>query len=236
MNNLSQFFNEFNLGFQQSNRFACKILVPTALTVSGPTLVAKNWLARGIVCESTSLPDRAFAETEMTQYGLTEQFPFHTEFTSLSCVLNTPLNGGDNPIMRLFHAWQNLIQDNSQGYDSPRDFTFGSTYYGEIQMAVFDRQNNPTIGYRFERAYPKLVDAVAVSWSADNEFAKLPVSFTFSAWSVMQVGKDFFPNTPPSGLSVFPSEEVMAIPGGLSVQNLDAPPPAVGACDKIGEI
>jgi hypothetical protein len=188
-------------------------------------LVAKNWLARGIACESTSLPDRSFAETELTQYGLTEQFPYHTEFTALNCTFNTPLNGGDNPIQRVFHAWQNLIQDMTAGYNSSRDFTFAGSggssdpkgYYGEIYLAVFDRQNNPTIGYQFERAYPKLVDAVAVSWSTESEVTKLPVTFTFSAWSVWQVPKDFFPNTPPSGLDVFTPSETTGIPGGSSI-------------------
>jgi hypothetical protein len=232
MKNLGAFINEFVDGFQQSSRFVCKVTLPQALVLTGSMQKAQHWLGRGVICESTKLPDRAFAETEMTQYGFTEQFPFHTEFTSLSCVFNTPLNGSDNPVMRVFHAWQNLIQDVSKGYgDSPRDFTFSGTgptdgYYGTVQIGVFDRQNHPTIAYEFERVYPKLVDSVDVSWGAPDQFTKLSVGFTFSVWRILTDLTDFFMNEPPSGLTTMPEESAnFVIPGGLSVP--DEPPPDI---------
>jgi hypothetical protein len=204
MKSLNKFINEFEAGFQFNNRFACRIQLPRELLESGFTLSDKKaveWLNRGILCESTNLPDRAFAETQMTQYGLTEQFPIHSEFTTLDCTFNTPLivvqssdgrSAGqmDNPVPRVFHAWQNLIQDMSTGYDSSRDFTFSGTssdngYYGEIEIAVFDRLNTPTLLYSFERAYPRVIQSTPVTWREENELARLTVGFTFSVWRVV---------------------------------------------------
>lgn len=200
MKNLNTFINEFRDGFQFNNRFMCKVIVPQQLQLKteGNYAVAE-WLAKGILCESTNLPDRAFAETQMTQYGLTEQFPFHSEFTSLQCVFNTPLRStgdtrNDNPVPRFFHSWQDLIQDLSEGYDSTRDFTFSGTnhtngYYGELQLGVFDRHNNLTIAYEFERVYPQIIQATPVSWREENELTKLAVGFTFSTWRAIPQDK-----------------------------------------------
>lgn len=187
MRSLNSFINEFTDGFQLNNRFVCKVIVPDALELTETEKAAKDWLARGILCESTNLPDRAFAETQMTQYGFTEQIPYHSEFTTLDCVFNTPLRSADNPVPRLFHKWQNLIQDLSQGYESSRDFTFSGTnhtngYYGELQLGVFDRQNNLTLRYDFERVYPQTVQSTPVTWHEENEFTKLTCGFTFSVW------------------------------------------------------
>lgn len=203
MKSLNTFINEFSDGFQMNNRFICKVITPEQLVTAdteGNAAVA-TWLAKGILCESTNLPDRAFAETPMTQYGLTEQFPYHSEFTTLDCTFNTPLYGTDNPVPRMFHAWQNLIQDMRGGYNSSRDFSFSGTnssngYYGELFIGVFDRQNNPTIAYEFERVYPRVVQSTPVTWREENELTKLTVGFTFSAWRPLtNVPEGFFPDT-----------------------------------------
>ena len=207
MKSLNTFLNTFMDGFQFNNRFACKVIVPRSLALNETEQIARDWLGRGFVCESTNLPDRAFTVTQMTQYGITEQFPFHTEFTSLDCVFNTPLvqmgpEETDNPIPRVFHAWQNLIQDLSSTYEeSSRDFTFAGSssvdgYYGEIQLGVFDRQNNLTLAYEFQRVYPRVVQATPVTWKEENELAKLSIGFTFSIWRPIQASKiqgDWFP-------------------------------------------
>lgn len=193
MKNLNTFLTEFSDGFQFNNRFACRIQTPVQLSnqVTNSERQAIDWLGKGILVESTNLPDRAFQEVEMTQYGLTEQVPYHSQFTTLACVLNTPLStrsgGPDDVVPRVFHSWQNLIQDFKTGYDSTRDFTFSGTnsqngYYGEVDLVVFDRQNRPTMQYHFERVYPRVVESTPVTWREESEFTRLSVGFTFSTW------------------------------------------------------
>lgn len=198
MNSLNTFLNEFSAGFQYNNRFACQVLPPAALTskLSGPEITALGWLKKGILVESTNLPDRAFVETQITQYGLTEQFPYHTEYTTLDCSFLTPIievsdAESSNPLPKVFAAWQNLIQDMSRGWtDSTRNFTFMGSCYGTLKMAAFDRKNTVTIAYEFEKAYPRLVQSTPVNWKEEGEFARLTIGFTFSNWKLMN-SKDF---------------------------------------------
>jgi hypothetical protein len=202
MKNLGTFLSEFQEGFQPNNRFAAKVF-PPALNLTDTEREAKRWLESGFLCNMTRLPDRAFEETQMTQYGLTEQFPFHTQYTSQDCMFNTPLKNGDNPVPRVFSAWQNLIQEGSGGYnESTRDFTFPSEFYGGIKIGMLDRANRCTLLYLFENVYPKTVESVPVMWSEQNEVATLSVSFTFSSWSMQRFnGEEFFNPDPVYGRS-----------------------------------
>lgn len=187
MNSLAEFFGEFRDGFQYNNRFLCQITPPTALaaTLTNEEQIALGWIKRGIACESTHLPDRAFGETPMGLYGITEQFPYHTDYTSIDCVFMTPMLGTNNILPRVFAAWQNLVQDMRNGYESSRDFTFPDTYYSQVMsITTFNRQNVPSLTYTFERVYPQLVQSVPLSWEEVNELTNLTVKFTFSAWKV----------------------------------------------------
>lgn len=205
MKSLGTFLSEFQEGFQPNNRFAAKIFLPN-LGLSDTELEAKRWLESGFLCTTTRLPDRSFEETQMTQYGLTEQFPFHTQYTSQDCTFNTPLKNGDNPVPRVFSAWQNLIQDGSGGYsESTRDFTFPSEFYGHLLIGALDRANRCTLLYHFENAYPKTVESMPVTWSEQNEVATLGVSFTFSSWVMLPFNsEEFFTPDPAYGRDLTP--------------------------------
>ena len=202
MKNLNSFINEFKDGFQHNNRFAAKVYPPTTMigNMTEAERVAWNWITRGFVCDTTNLPDRAFAETQITFYGLTEQIPFHSEFTTLDCTFNTPLHGADNPVPRVFHKWQNMIQDMTDGYDSTRDFNFPNNWYGHIEMAVLNRQNIPTLSYLFEKVYPKVIQSTPVTWKEENELTQLAVQFTFASVRVIprdEQRDDFFAENGP---------------------------------------
>ena len=152
---------------------------------------AATWIHEGVVCAATNLPDRGFGETKMTIYGITEQFPFHSEYATLDCIFLTPLFKQENPIPRIFQKWQNLIQDMSSGYaGSTKDFTFSGTgpdngYYGNIHLGMFDNHNALSLSYAFERVYPKVVQSTPVNWHEEHEITKLGVNFTYSTWTLL---------------------------------------------------
>src|ERR1019366_9128342 len=138
MNSLSAFIGQFKRGVQQANRFVVQVIVsPTtigniitdSLQTNGSilglvqtVLAAENsvlsvpqvvkWLAQGYLCEQVRLPDRAFAQVAMTQYGYTEQFLYHTDYPSLACHFRMPYAfnlSNDNAVPRFFSYWQNTI-------------------------------------------------------------------------------------------------------------------------------
>jgi len=210
MHNLNQFLREFRYGFQQSNRFTCHIYAPPTLLdailtdnkliqvvdvffpnigrrIDGTfssTQVA-DWLRRGLLVSSTRLPDRSFEQTNLNIYGITERFPTHSEFTSLDVNLLMPLVSNDNAVPRFFYYWQNFIQNNYAGPESGLDFRFPSEYYATVYLTQWDREKHATVSYRFDKAYPAKVDTVQVDWNSENEMVQLPVSFTYSYWTML---------------------------------------------------
>lgn len=147
---------------------------------------AFEWIERGLLCERTQLPDRAFDQVPMTQYGVTENYPFKTDYTALDATFLLPLmNDGRNPVLDLFSGWQNAIQDVRNGVDSTRDFTWPNNYRTDIYITAFDRQGQPSIQYHFEKAYPKTVEQIPVTWSDQSEMSRLSVEFTYTCWRLV---------------------------------------------------
>lgn len=115
--NIGQFMAEFQNGFQKPSQYRCKLPINT---VAGGALVkrfpkAAEYLATGLVCQSTRTPSRQFETTPLAIYGYEEKYPTFTTYTDLECTFYAPLIGSDpktakNDIQRLFHAWQELIQ------------------------------------------------------------------------------------------------------------------------------
>jgi hypothetical protein len=210
MNHLNNFISEFRDGFQPNNRFKCQLFVPPGLlqavitsnifvevidilfpnigrridnNFSAPQ--AGSWLARGLVCESTSLPSRSFEEISQTMYGLSEKYPVHTTYLNHSCTFLLPLLQNDNPIVRFFNFWQNFVQNAFNGPESGLNFQFPDTYRGQMYLTMYDKQDHATVTYFFDRVYPQTVDASNLSWDSTNEVLRLPVSFTFSYWKML---------------------------------------------------
>lgn len=213
MRNLSQFIGEFSGGFQPSARHRAYFFLPPSLildilkpnvnidlslqgllggntgtdaleaTTSLPMIM--QWLLRGMLVSETRLPSRAFETVDLNMYGITETYPYHSEFNDLGCTFLQPLVAKDNGVPRFFNYWQNFIQRAHRGPDSGLDFRFPSDYYGNMLLVLYDRKNHPTIGYRIEKVYPKAVESVSVTWD-NSDFLKSSVTFQFSYWTVIE--------------------------------------------------
>jgi hypothetical protein len=221
MNNISDFMGTFRSGFQRSARFVCQVLIPPTLIVNVIKEATRNpalsgnilgvvrevldiensvlavpqvvkWLAQGYLVQDARLPDRGYGMVDLSMYGITEHFPFHTEYSALQCTFMMPYAtniSNDNAVPRFFNYWQNVIQHNSRGPESGFDFGFPSDYYSTVLLTLLDRKNRGTITYKFDNAYPKSVDSAQLSWSDDNKFLTLPVNFNFSYWTVLPVAE-----------------------------------------------
>ena len=208
MPKLNQFISEFRDGFQQGNRFTVQLFVPdNILNVTNNTILqvidalfpnigsrldpnfsaqrTGSWLARGLVCEATRMPDRSFETSEQTMYGITESYPVHTTYTNLSCTFLMPLVSNDNAVPRFFNYWFNSIQNGFEGPESGYNFTFPDDYRGQMLLTTYDRKDHATITYQFDRVFPKTVSSVELSWDGTNEVAKMVVEFTYSYWKIL---------------------------------------------------
>ena len=214
MNNLQDFLSSFPREFQRPSRYICQILIPQGLAQAIATDDAQNnarqssvpqvisLLTQGLLVDTAFLPDRSFGMIDLAMYGFTEHFPYHSEYTTLKCTLLMPLTESgisagiagvgisvgiqaDNPVPRFFNYWHDQIQDNESGPSAGLDFGFPSDYYATILLTLFDRQNNATITYQFDKVYPKVIGSVEVAWSASDKFMMLPIEFMFSYWTIV---------------------------------------------------
>jgi len=204
------FLGAFQNGFQPSNRFVLQIWFSPELVEgiinrpaarvtargvpSGPLgpeeglslTHAIDWLQRGLLCDKTRMPDRSLDVVQMTQYGITEQYPYKTDYTALDSTFLLPLYpDGSNPVLQVFSAWQNVIQDVAGGMDSTRDLSWPDSYRTDIYLTLFDYKGNPSVAYRFEKAYPKTVESVPVTWGDQSEMSELSVTFAFTSWYIV---------------------------------------------------
>ena len=98
----------------------------------------------------------------------------------------TVKNPATNPLPIFFSAWQNLIHDLTDGPASGMNFSFPADYYTTMQIVTFDKQDNASLVYVFDKVYPVVVESVALDWSAQDSFTKLTVSFLYSNWRVIK--------------------------------------------------
>jgi hypothetical protein len=202
MPDLNKFISQFQHGFQQSNRFLVQLFVqPTMIAniIADSTLLGTldstlevgnvvKWLYTGFLAMGARLPDRGFLPIQLSMYGLTEQFPCHTQFAPLQLTFMMPHTTNifsDNGVPRFFNQWQNQIQHMQAGPESGLDFRFPADYYATIILTLLDKQDHGTLAYAFDNVYPITVDSAPLSWDSDNQFVHLPVTFNYSYWKVL---------------------------------------------------
>lgn len=207
---LSTFLSEFHAGFQRPARFECQLYpnrgfvetlvsgsrVLNAIDVLLPTIGQRldpnfsmpqvlQWLSRGLVVSNAIAPSRALETLPQNMYGISEEFPYSTEYTDIPVSFMMPLNAADCPIPRFFDYWFNFIHNNTGGPTAGLDFRFPEEYYATMLLTFFDMQDHPSLTYRFEKLYPKLVASQQVSWEQHHEVMKYDVTFVSSYWTLV---------------------------------------------------
>lgn len=209
MRHLSNFLTEFREGFQRGAKYTCHFYLPEKLltAILNPSLIGRiidvvlpsigsridenfsmpvvtSWLQRGLLCEATRTPNRSFSQHNQSMYGFTEHFPYHSEFLPQDCTFLMPLNKNDSPVPRVFHYWQNYIQNGLEGPDSGFDFRFPADYYATMYLVLYDQKTHPSLAYKFERVYPSNIQSANLAWADNHELLKLPVQFTYSYFTM----------------------------------------------------
>ena len=144
-------------GLQRTNRYRCKLNLGAAtgeslrnLGISEPGLEeAVTLLREGLLCRTTMTPSRTFETTTVNLAGgYEETYAVGTTYNNLDCTFLCPLipresDPGDpealstNPVLSLFHAWQNLIQNRGKtGEDADMVLSFPREYRLEQGMRL----------------------------------------------------------------------------------------------------
>ena len=133
------------------------------------------------LCESVSLPTKSIASNAHDIYGPPREMPYRTTFTeaAMSFILDDEMN-----VKSYFDKWQSFIINDDTG--NPR---YWNDYVGSIQI---HRLKNNAIteaddAYKveLEEAYPSVVGEIALSHSGGNEILRLPVTFKYRKWTII---------------------------------------------------
>jgi hypothetical protein len=134
-------------GLQRTNRYRCTLDLANLNIAFPPRLQeAVALLREGLLCRTTSTPTRTLETTTVNLAGgYDETYAVGTTYNNLDCTFLCPLIGdpgsldhvATNPVLSVFHGWQNLIQNRgTSGEDADMVLTFPSQYRLEQGMRL----------------------------------------------------------------------------------------------------
>jgi len=213
-------------GLQRTNRYRCRLDLTGLLAgevgmpggqragsandpfragvLDGGMTPAIKLLQEGLLCRTTMTPSRTFETTTVNLAGgYEEEYAVGTTYNNLDCTFLCPLIGNDphstatNPVLTLFHAWQNLIQNRGKfGDDADMVLSFPREYRLEQGMRLellsgeapdphlTHRAPKPRISTAFEyfEVYPVTVSGTTVDWATMEEMMEVAVTFSYTHW------------------------------------------------------
>ena len=195
-------------GLQRTNRYRCKLdLTQFGNFAAGRRLaaslpVAAELLREGLLCRTTMTPSRQLETTNVNLAGgYEETYAVGTTYNDLDCTFLCPLVEGTNPVLTLFHAWQDLIQNRGKvGEEGNMVLSFPNEYRLEqgMRLELFsgqaDRETRMTHGsphdigpeittaFEYFDIYPVTVSGTTVDWLTIDEMMEVAVNFSYTQW------------------------------------------------------
>lgn len=193
--NINEFKSKVNQGVMRNNKFLVQIPMPNSILLNNnsterQTLVASN-RDLSFYCDSTSIPGMALLVNEVRNfgYGPVEKKPYNAVFTDLSL---TFISDGPGENLKFFQEWLRSIVNydmretmtgRNSTYDlAPYELNYKTDYAVEMKIYVYNEQGEETIKLTLADAYPIFVGDIALNWADTNNFARVPVNFTFMTW------------------------------------------------------
>lgn len=125
-------------------------------------------------CESTTLPGRTLATSDLRIYGPTEKFPYQSTYDDINMTFICSSSMAERTF---FDGWLELINPSSKW-----NFEYKENYVTTIEIDQFDRQFNKPYKVKLIDAYPIAVSAMDVDWSNNSTYHKLNVTFAYTSW------------------------------------------------------
>ena len=176
-------------GLQRTNRYRCRLdlsglfgdqdpieggqIGPTAFAtgVEGrPAMMpAIELLREGLICRTAVTPSRTLETTSVNLAGgYDEEYAVGTTYNNLSCTFLCPLIDGTNPVLTVFHTWQNLIQNRGKVNEAadmvltfPKEYRLGQgmrleMFTGRVPENVYEAERRSSEVNQLEQNLPDL--------------------------------------------------------------------------------
>ena len=125
-------------------------------------------------CESTTLPGRTLATSDLRIYGPSEKFPYQTTYED---IVMTFICSGSMAEKTFFDGWLGLINPSSKW-----NFEYKENYATTIEIDQFDRQFKKPYKVKLVDAFPISVNQLDLDWSNNSTYHKLSVTFAYTSW------------------------------------------------------
>jgi hypothetical protein len=174
-------------GISRPNRYEVTLLPPTGsrgspgignnifTKIMGEMLGDGTVRATGLKCESISMPGRNIETTPDTNiYGPERNIATGFTFADVTATFQC---SSDMKEKKYLETWQRLAYN-------PQTWAMGyyNDYVGTIQIHTLDEQNNKRYGVELVEAYPKTIEAQALSYTTPDSYQTIGCTFTYRYW------------------------------------------------------
>ena len=174
-------------GISRPNRYEVTLLPPTGsrgspgignnifTKIMGEMLGDGTVRATGLKCESISMPGRNIETTPDTNiYGPERNIATGFTFADVTATFQC---SSDMKEKKYLETWQRLAYN-------PQTWAMGyyNDYVGTIQIHTLDEQNNKRYGVELAEAFPKTIEAQALSYTTPDSYQTIGCTFTYRYW------------------------------------------------------
>ena len=167
-------------GLAKQNKFEAFIFFPNKLRTRLNIDSARAHFEQRYRIDSFEFPGRTVQSFNYKPhgYGLIKKFGYDTLYTDVTCSM---LVGNDLAERSLMTDWQDLIIGDHKKSDNTADGAYVGyydDYVGRINITQFDESGKPTYRVLLEEAFPISVNAMPLSWAAEDVH-RLTVQFAY---------------------------------------------------------
>lgn len=182
--------NIYGTSVSRNNRFYIEIDRPRAFFDSMNEGIAKV----PFLAESASIPGVQLMTSEIRRHGIgqVEKKPYNAVFVDTTM---TFMVDGAGIIHKFFYKWMSSIVKFDQfAYEfstsdklDPYEINYKEDYATRVRIYTVDEFNRKIIAITLHDAYPIFMGDMNVAWNNQNDFLRLPITFTYTHWTSEEV-------------------------------------------------
>ena len=178
-------------GYAQPNRFEVLVHPPARVASGGENqlkgqvqgIAAKEREKISMRCEAIALPGRGLASTPDTNiHGPQREVVNNVSFAD--SITLTFQASADLKERVLFEKWQ-YTAFNQQTWN----LGYYNDYIGALEIYLLDKQEKRRYGMKLWECFPKEIGPTDLSYGANNEIIKLPVTINFRYWTSLDINQ-----------------------------------------------
>ena len=152
------------------NRFSVLVTLPQSIQNKFPGVASDLTL----FCESAPLPARTLKTQSITTVKNEFKTPSGFDYEDAQLVFILPSDGS---IKKLFDSWVELCVS-PETYRVP----YSTEYNGQVEVTSLDLKGQKIYTAIMEHAFPISVEAIPLSTTSTDSYAKVSVTFSFSSY------------------------------------------------------